>query len=126
MIEYPKKALRALAFLFRPYNDVDVYVEDEKCRNLYETLLQRMLGDQARIERVIQLGGRDEVIKTCSQDQQAGGRCRLYIIDGDFEFVLGMSAPQLKYLYRLQVYCSENLVFSELAAIEVAYESLPD
>jgi hypothetical protein len=124
VINYSRKAIAGLAYLFRPYNDIDVYVEDTTCRNMYEVLLERMLDGQARVTRVFQLGARNDVMATCKNDQGPGGRPRLYIIDGDFDVVLGGKPPGLKYLYRLSVYCSENLVFTEAATLEVAFENL--
>ncbi len=124
MTNYSKRAIPGLAYLFRPYNDIDVYVEDTTCRNMFELLLERMLDGQAKVTRIFQLGGRNEVIKSCKYNQSGTGRRRLYIIDGDFDAVLGEEPPKLRYLCRLSVYCSENLVFTETAALEVAFETL--
>ena len=123
MIRYSSGALRALGYLFRPFNDIDIYVEDTTCHNMYEVLINRMLGERAKVERIIQLGGREEVIAACKRDQY-GSRRRLYIIDGDFNAFFGVKAPSLDHLYRLSVYCSENLIVSETAVYEVAYECL--
>ncbi len=124
MIHYSKKAIAGLAYLFRPYNDIDVYIEDTTCRNMFEVLLNRMFDGQAKVIRIFQLGGRNEVIETCKNNQSGTDRPRLYIIDGDFDAILGKEPPRLRYLYRLSVYCSENLVFTEAATLEVAFESL--
>lgn len=124
MINYSRKAIAGLAYLFRPYNDIDVYVEDTTCRNMFEVLLNRMLDGQAKVTRIFQLGGRNEVIETCKNNQSGTARPRLYIIDGDFDAVLGKEPPRLRYLYCLRVYCSENLVFTEAATLEVAFENL--
>ena len=124
MIDYSRKAIVGLAYLFRPYNDIDVYIEDTTCRNMFEVLLDRMLDGQAKVTRIFQLGGRNNVIETCKNNQDGRDRPRLYIIDGDFDAVLGKEPPRLRYLYRLSVYCSENLVFTEAATLEVAFENL--
>ncbi len=126
MISYPRRALSALAFLFRPFNDLDVFVEDTASRNLYEVLLNRVLGEQASVSRVFQLGGREEVIEACRDDQAIRDRKRIYIIDGDYDILTGQEQPNLKHLYRLSVYCSENLVVSDQSLIEVAYECNPN
>ncbi len=126
MIKYSTRALSGLSFLFRPFNDLDVYVEDDASHNLYELLISRILGEQAKVSRVFQLGGREEVIEACRNDQDPRNRKRLYLIDGDFDILTGQTQPNLKHLYRLSVYCSENLVISEQSIIEVAYECNPN
>jgi hypothetical protein len=90
---------------------------------MYEILFARMLDGRARVERVFQLNGKRAVIEACSQDQADRDRRRLYIIDGDYDLLSGKPAPNLKYLYRLNVYSSENLVLTETSVLEVAYES---
>jgi len=124
MINYAKKAIVGLAYLFRPYNDIDVYVEDTTCRNAFELLLNRMLDGQAKVIKIFQLGGRNDVIEACENNQSGTGRPRLYIIDGDFDAVLRKEPPRLRHLYCLSVYCSENLVITKAAVLEVAVESL--
>jgi hypothetical protein len=126
MIAYSAGVKKAIEYLFRPYNDIDVYVEDTNSRNMYEILLTRMLGNRGRISRVFQLGSRDQVLSACRADQAPGGRRRLYIIDGDFDYVLQAPVPRLRHLYRLQAYTSENLVFCGHAALEVACDAMPN
>jgi hypothetical protein len=124
MIKYSAKAIKALAYLFRPYNDIDIYIEDTKSRNMYEVLIDRILDGRATVQRIFQLGGKTEVLRACILDQTDRSRRRLYIIDGDYDLINAIEPPDLKYLYRLNVYASENLILSEEAVIEVAYESL--
>lgn len=125
MIKYTERAVRGLSYLFRPFNDIDVYVEDTTCLGLYEMLLGRMLNGKAKVSRVFQLGGRARVIEACKSDQAARRRRRLYIIDGDFDAIEGHNAaPKLKHIYQLKTYCSENLVVSDNAVHEVARGTL--
>lgn len=123
MPTYSQKAYRALAYLFRPYNDIDVYVEDTLSRNMYEILFQRMLGGRAKVERIFQLKGKRTVVEACINDQADARRRRLYIVDGDYDVFTGEAPPALNYFYRLNVYSSENLVLTKHAVLEVAYES---
>ncbi|HEX6037917.1 DUF4435 domain-containing protein [Longimicrobium sp.] len=123
-MRFPDRARKAVAFLFRSYNDIDVYVEDGASRNMYEVLLSRMLQGNARVTRVIQLGGRDRVLAECAADQLPSERRRLYIIDGDLDLLTQTPPVNLKYLYRLGVYTSENLVVSAGAVVEIGYECL--
>src|SRR5687767_2319829 len=126
MITYHRRALKALAFLFRPYNDIDVYVEDKVIRNVYEVILTRLLANRARVTRIFSLGGRTEVIEAARRAATGGNRCELYLIDGDLDLLKGVSAPEITGLYRLNVYCAENLVLCPDACVEVAYEVLAD
>ena len=126
-MQYSNRALIALSYLFRPYNDIDIYIEDTTCQNMYQVLIERILDGQARLRRVFSLGGRSEVIKRCSADQRDTDRKRLYLIDGDFDALLGNQvAPHLKRLYQLKVYCAENILFCEHAANELGCECLTD
>jgi len=126
MISYSQRAISALVYLFRPFNDLDVFVEDEASRNLYEVLINRILERRATVSRVFQLGPRQAVIHACEADQSPRDRKRIYIIDGDYEILDGVPHPRLKHLCRLSVYSSENLVISPEALLEVAYECNPN
>lgn len=126
MIRYSLKAKRALAHFFSPFNDLDVFVEDTSCRNFYETLVNRILEGKAKVSRVFQLGGRDQVLAACRNDQEHDQRAKLYLIDGDFDVLLGRVAPKLSRLYRLNVYSCENLVMCVEAVHQVGYECMPN
>jgi len=126
MISYHPKAKRGYAYLYRPYNDIDVFIEDTTCRNTYEILLNRILDGKARITRVIELGGRGEVLQACQANQVHDDRRSIYIIDADFDLLLDVPAPEIDRLYRLQAFNLENLLIDEAAIIEVAVECMPN
>jgi hypothetical protein len=126
MVEYPKRAIKALAFLFRNYNDIDVFVEDSVCRNMYEHIINRALDGKAKVRKVFQVGSKNEVLEQCRLDQAPGGRPRIYLIDGDLDLLLRKKAPKLNRLYRLRCYCAENMLFCKKAVIEVAYDASLD
>ncbi|MEX0999614.1 MAG: DUF4435 domain-containing protein [Thermodesulfobacteriota bacterium] len=126
MISYSIKALRGLAYLYKSYNDLDVYVEDTTTLNFYKILINRILDGKANVDRVFQLGGRDAVLNECANDQELGGRPRIYIIDADFDLLLGRSKSNLKRLYRLNVYCAENLVLCEEAVHQIGVDYMPN
>jgi hypothetical protein len=101
------------------------FVEDTSCRNLYETLINRILEGKAKVSRVFQIGGKDQVLEACKQDQNNNDRkSRIYLIDGDLDLLLGREAPNLSFLYRLSVYSCENLVLCINAVHQVAYECM--
>lgn len=124
MIAYSPEAEPARAFLLRRYNDIEVYVEDTSCQNLYIVLVNRVLRPKGkRISHVFPLGGKSRVISRCSSDQTPSTRKRIYLIDGDLDLMLKRPRPRLRHLYRLNVYCAENLLLSEFAAITIGTES---
>jgi hypothetical protein len=90
---------------------------------MYDVLINRILSGNGEVQRIFQLGGRKAVIEACRADQATDGRPRLYIIDGDFDIICGKPKIELNHLHRLSVYCSENLVITENALYEVAFES---
>ena len=113
MIKYSNRAKLGYARLYRPYNDIDVYVEDTTCRNMYEHLIGRLIEGHGQVKRIIQLGGRSQVIKACASDQTDQNRPRLYVIDGDLDRVRDKREKRLKHFYKLKVYSSENLLLDD-------------
>ena len=125
MISYSKRALRGLAYIFRPYNDIDIYVEDTKDYGVYEILINRILHGNATVKRIFPLGGREAVIQACRDNQYNDERNTIYIIDGDFyKFHNEIPEGKLENLYQLNVYCMENLLFCREAIHAVSYENL--
>jgi hypothetical protein len=120
MARYSVSAAKALGFLKRPYNDVEIYVEDMTCHYMYVLFFRRILPAPTRLVSVNQIGDRRSVIQACRRDQINDGRKRIYIIDGDFDHYHNKKRPRIKHLYRLRAYCVENLIFHEIAAIAVA------
>ena len=123
MIAYSADAEPARAYLLRGQNDIDIFVEDATCQNMYVRLFNRILSaEDKKIAHVFPLHGRKNVLDECARVQALTGRRRLFLIDGDLDLILGTPTPALNHLYRLQVYCSENLLLSESAAINIATE----
>ena len=122
MIAYSVKAEPARAYLLRAYNDLDIFVEDASCQNMYIRLFSRMLDGHARITQVFPLHSRQNVMLQCASDQNQRNRRRLYVVDADQDLLLGRPISSLRHLYRLSVYCSENLLLSEHAVITLATE----
>jgi hypothetical protein len=110
VVRYPIRAVVALGYLKRPYNQVEIYVEDTTCHNMHLLVFRRLLGDQVKLRSINQVGDRSRVIAACRADQVNDGRKRLYVIDGDFDILLEKRKPRLKYLYRLRAYDIENIL----------------
>ncbi len=125
MVRYSYRSAQALAYLKRYYNDVDIFVEDTSNHNMWLFLVRRLLSAERNLSSVNMLGGRDAVVKACRASQSNDTRPRLYIIDGDFDFLTGKGKPQLKHLYRLRAYCIENILLGEACSIQIALECKP-
>lgn len=124
MIRYPARAARAIGYLKSHYNDIDVYVEDTSNHNMWLLILRKILPDK-KITSVNLLGGRKAVIAACKLDQDNSSRSRIYIIDGDQDFLCGTAKPRLKHLCRIKAYCVENLLIRESPLIQIGLESKP-
>jgi hypothetical protein len=123
---YSDRARVGLAYLFRRFNDIDIYVEDVAAEKVWTAIAQRVLGHKAKVTKVHALGGRGKVVEACRSSQHVVGRARLYIIDGDLNLVTGQLPPALDDLYQLGVYCCENLLVDESTVLDVADETCPD
>lgn len=122
MVRFSAHTAKAVAYLNRPYNDFDIFIEDSTCHNMILFIIKNILGENIRIETIIQLGGKEEVLKACRLDQDYCGRKKLYIIDGDLDILCGFKKPRLKHLYMLRCYCFENLILSEYPVLQLASE----
>lgn len=118
---WPSSAKEALAYLFRPLQDVDVYVEDTNDTVFYTELLQRIKPDNVRLVRVFEAGNRNGVIEKAKAHDFAVRRA-LFLVDGDLEWVRGEKPPAPDRVYRLDAYCIENLLIHEDAAVQIVVE----
>ncbi|ATX79958.1 Protein of unknown function (DUF4435) [Mariprofundus aestuarium] len=123
ILEYSSIAKKAYSFLYRPFNEIDIFVEDKANRAVYEKLFSRILEGKAKVVRIFQLGGRKEVIDACKADQSNSTRKKIYIVDGDLNLICGTRPLKLKYFYSLRVYCSENLLLCRKTLETIAHES---
>lgn len=119
MVRYSVRAIRALGYLKQRYNSIEIYVEDTTCHNMHLLVFRALLGKNARLTSVNQVGDKNAVIAACRQDQATDGRKRIYVLDGDFNPLLGKRGPRLKYLYTLDAYDIENLIIHEGAIIKI-------
>lgn len=113
MIEYSKRSRRAVARLMAAYNDIDIYVEDSTYVGLYERLVNKALGGRAKVQKVIALGAKQDVLQAANNDNNPEGRPRLYIVDGDLDLIAHLRNRRAMHLHRLRVYSLENLLFEE-------------
>ena len=122
--QFPERALQSKAVLYRPLQDIDVFVEDESGEVFYTELLNRLVGDTIKIETVIPLRGRENVVQKA--ESYSGSRLALFLIDGDLPWVAGLPLPSYPHLYIHPCYCIENYLFCEKAMIEIIVENRGD
>jgi hypothetical protein len=120
MLRWPDKAIEAVVRLFEPLQDVDVYVEDITDETFYSHLLRRLMEGHRRVVRVFAVGDRKAVLARA--EAYIGSRPSVFLVDGDFEWVLGRPAPQVSRVLRLDAYCIENLLIDRQAAVRVLFE----
>ena len=125
MIAYSERALGAYARLFRPYNDIEVFVEDRTLEGVYERLVNKALNGRARVTKVVGLGGRTQVIRAAQNDNGSSPKPRLYIVDGDFELAYRRRIRRIPNLYRLKVYSIENLLLETNGVEELIKSAMP-
>ena len=109
MLKWPTRAKAAIRSLFRPLQDIEVYVEDENDEVFYRTLLKRVADPELKIARIISLGNRDAVV-AAAKAYDHSIKPALFIIDGDLDWVIGLPKPIEKGLHRHNAYCVENLL----------------
>ena len=124
MISYSAKSARALAFLKRSRNDIDIFVEDAKRAQVWLSIIRLCLPKGVELTSVNPLGDRDRVVQACELDQSSR-RPRLYIIDGDMDFLLGRGVRKLKFLYRVPATNLEALVLLSGGASSILGSMLP-
>ncbi|WP_449253427.1 DUF4435 domain-containing protein [Brevundimonas naejangsanensis] len=126
MISYSPNAAKAIGYLKRKFNQVEIFVEDTSCRIIWDSIIKRLLPKGTKIRSINRLGGRQNVIAACRLDQKNDGRRKIYIIDGDFDYANGLQKDRLKYLYRIRGYCIENLLVNKQLIEQIAEISDPN
>lgn len=118
MARFSPQSMGAYAALWRPYNDIDIYVEDSSLKGLYERMFQTMLTGLAKVSAIIPLTNRDGVIAEASRLKKDVTRRRFFLIDGDFEWSVG-TIKRIPNLYTLRCYSVENLAW-DFRSIQIA------
>jgi hypothetical protein len=122
MIYYNSRAAKALGFLKKPYNEIEIYVEDTSNPTMWLRVLKRILPNTVRMQSVSPLGGRKNVVDACRLDQAEDGRKKLYIIDADFDYLTNRKKPRLRHLYRINAYCIENVLLQPSCIVELCVD----
>ena len=126
MLRYSDQALSVRPAFYGPYNDVTVIVEDVDKEVFYTEVFNRLFEGNIRLVRVLGLGGKLQVLKR--MDERGGesqGRREFYVVDGDFDELIGMPHPNSAFFYRLHRYDIESYLVEETAICAIAQEQSP-
>jgi len=125
MLEFKKSILPNLGVFFRYKNSVDVFVEDSYDDEFYKVLINRVFENTGhKINKLITLGGKENVIDACKTDQKKRDVKRVYIVDGDLELINDSNEKDLDYLFVLDKYCIENYLIQEEPLVEIIHDNI--
>ena len=126
MLRYSEQGLSARPAFFRTYNEITIVVEDEGKENFYAQIIKKLLSSRIVINHVFGVGGKRQVIKrSLDSGRQNGKHLEFYIIDGDFDELIGSEEMLTSRLYRLRRYDIESFLMEENAICVVAEEEMP-
>lgn len=124
----PKHSAAGLAardVFFSQFNEVNFYVEDEDQENLYLEILCKLF-PRLLITQIFALGGKDNVLKHAKDPVNAANAQRsVYILDKDFDDLLGHCVTTMDNVFYLDRYSIENYLLEEHALVQIALESNP-
>lgn len=125
MLEFKKSILPNLGVFFRYKNTVDVFVEDSYDEEFYKVLVNRIFEKTGhKVNKLIALGGKDNVIEACKNDQKKREVKRVYIVDGDLELINDSNESEIDYLFVLNKYCIENYLIQEEPLVEIIHDNI--
>ena len=126
MLRYSDEGLAARPAFFAPYHDVIIIVEDEGKENFYTELINRLIRGKLSSTQVLGVGGKRQVLERFEGREGNTQEWReFYIVDGDFDDLLGRQSPNSHIFYRLRRYDIESYLVEEAAVCTVAEEERP-
>ena len=118
---WPASALESIGLLYRPLQDLEVYVEDKDSEVFYLELLTRLIPNEKKIKKIIPLNGRRNVVDFCKRYRDPSPA--LFLIDGDLDLTLRIREVGIKNLFQLKSYCIENYLFCIAGSRQIIVES---
>lgn len=113
--------LKGQDLLYKQFNTIDVYVEDTGKEQMYYNILSRLLPG-VKLAKIFSLGGKTNVINEAKKNQRS--KKKIYIVDLDFDDVLGIEEPIRNLIY-LERYSIENYLVEKHAFYEQIREKKP-
>lgn len=125
MLKFKDFVLPNVGLFFRYKNTVDVFIEDSYDEEFYLTLVNRVFEKTGhKINKLISLGCKTNVLAACHSDQAKRDVLRVYIVDGDLELITDSNEKKLKHLFVLDKYCIENYLIHKESIIEIIHDYL--
>lgn len=116
--------LAATDIFYTQPGGINFYVEDEDQENLYFEILRKLF-PKVEISKIFPLGGKVNVLAhSCDPANKTLGKVCVYIVDKDFDDLLGHVVRKENVFY-LDRYCVENFLFEENATVQIALECEP-
>ncbi|MFC7393012.1 DUF4435 domain-containing protein [Scopulibacillus cellulosilyticus] len=110
----------ALSKLYSSYNDITIYVEDEKIVHAYLKLFNELFKNELKIKRVFSLKGKGNIIralKSYRSNQISLPSPCFFIVDQDLDPFLEIENLEDELLIYLKEYCIENYLIEEVAVL---------
>ncbi len=114
--------MSSYGLLYRPLQDIEIYVEDKDSEVFYTQLFSRLLKDHAKIKKIIPLGCRTSVIDGARNHDNDSAK--VFVIDGDLYWASQTFEHNIERLFIHDFYCIENSLFCVDAASKIIQESL--
>ncbi|WP_303678101.1 DUF4435 domain-containing protein [Dehalococcoides mccartyi] len=127
MLQYSEEAKKALPLFYSRYNDIDIFVEDERDESFYTELIKKITNNKLKVSRIFGLGGKENLLKDLQNKINSSSLSKqFYIADGDFDIILNRAFPNTDRLHVLNAYCIENFLLEEDAICSVVQEDKPN
>lgn len=116
---YSESALLNRVLFYSDYNDINIFVEDEYKEYIYENIFQRMFNYEIKISKILPMKGKPGVEKAfreygCEYD----GKPTVYLVDGDFDLVMGKEMIENPNYIYLEKYNIESYYIDEKAILK--------
>lgn len=121
--ERSERGRAALDIFYDEFNEVNFYIEDSEQENFYFQIFKTHFPN-VKIERIFPLSGKSSVIGHARDNSNSKIKARVYLLDKDFDDLLGKKIEQSNIFY-LDKFCIENYLLEPKAFIEVAIECDP-
>lgn len=114
--QFTDESILAIARMYRPYNEVNIFVEDEGKSPEYETIFERLLSNKYAISRIFEAKGKNRVklfYEKLKENRQVNN---IFIVDGDYDEFKEPAAMIIddRFIY-LEMYNIENYLVDEHA-----------
>ncbi len=86
---YSESGLLNRVIFYSDYNDINIFVEDEKKEYIYENIFERMFNNTIKIEKILPMKGKPGVEKAFQEyGSSYNGKPAIYLVDGDFDLIM--------------------------------------